>query len=103
MHQSDITSVQLFRKSVSKVTPAYSEAESSELLNTLELVFSKQTITESAQELQKILNVSDSDSIEIMNDFIDELAQVYALNTAFKDPVIDLLLQSEFFSAQILF
>ena len=38
-----------------------------------------------------------------MNDFIDELAQVYSLNAALKDPVIDLLLQSESFRAQILF
>lgn len=103
MHQSDITSVQIFRKSISKVNPAYSETESIELLNILELVFSKQTFSECAQELQKNLNVSDSDSIEIINDFIDELAQVYALNNVLKDPMIDLLLQSEFFRAQILF
>ena len=103
MDQSDITSVQLFRKSISKFTSAYSDAESKELLNTLEMVFSKQTFAECTQELQENLNVSGSDSIEIMNDFIDELAQVYSLNAEFKDPIIDLLLQSEFLQAQILF
>lgn len=103
MDQSEITSVQLFRKSVSKFIPAYLEPESSEVLNTLELVFSNHTFSECAEELQRKLNVSDSDSIEIMNDLIDELAQVYALNASFKDPVIDLLLKSEFFQAQILF
>jgi hypothetical protein len=103
MDQSDITSVQLFRTSVSKFTRAYSEAESNDLLNTLEMVFAKQTFEECAQELQENFNVSSSDSIEILNDFIDELAQVYSLNATLKDPVIDLLLQSEFFQAQILF
>jgi hypothetical protein len=103
MDQSDITSVQLFRTSVSKFTRAYSDAESNDLLNTLEMVFAKQTFEECAQELQENFNVSSSDSIEILNDFIDELAQVYSLNATLKDPIIDLLLQSEFFHAQISF
>ena len=103
MDQSDITSVQFFRKSISKVTPVYSEAESSVLLKTLQTVFSKRTIEECAQELQENFNVSSSDSIEILNDFIDELAQVYSLNATLKDPIIDLLLESEYFQAQILF
>jgi hypothetical protein len=103
MDQSDITSVQLFRTSVSKFTRAYSDAESNDLLNTLEMVFAKQTFEECAQELQENFNVSSSDSIEILNDFIDELAQVYSLNATLKDPIIDLLLQSEYFQAQILF
>jgi len=103
MDQSDITSVQLFRTSVSKFTRAYSDAESNDLLNTLEMVFAKQTFEECAQELQENFNVSSSDSIEILNDFIDELAQVYSLNATLKDPIIDLLLESEYFQAQILF
>lgn len=103
MDQSDITSVQFFRKSISKVTPVYSEAESSVLLKTLQMVFSKRTIEECAQELQENFNVSSSESIDLLNDFIDELAQVYSLNIALKDPIIDLLLQSELFQAQILF
>jgi hypothetical protein len=92
MNQTEPLSISLFKQKINKLQPNYSIFDSEKVFNTLEYLFSLNT-DESRLFIEQEFNIKTADFLE---DYIFELADIYIQNSNINDPIISLLIKSNY-------
>ena len=92
MNQSEPLSISLFKQKISKLQPNYSVFDSEKVFNTLEYLFSLNA-DESRFFIEQEFNIKTADFLE---DYIFELADIYIQNPNINDPIVTLLIKSNY-------
>lgn len=92
MNQTEPLSISLFKQKINKLQPNYSIFDSEKVLKTLEYLFSLNT-DESRLFIEQEFKIKTADFLE---DYIFELADIYFQNPNINDPIITLLIKSNY-------